>query len=150
MTVTHLPVSPLVAPTTVSFSGCSPGAFRAFRRSRKNSNKFPNNCKATSLNANVGPWKSSRTYLFSSSFLRGVMSGCRNVWYDFCTSLRRSTSDISSREIYRERTATERSTNEYDFHCVFQFGGRDGMVSGMYKPPFGAKPVRTVCQRSVH
>ena len=52
---TYLPVSPLVAPTTVSFSGASFGPLRAFLRSKKNSKRFPNSCKATSLNANVGP-----------------------------------------------------------------------------------------------
>ena len=52
---THLPVSPLVAPTTVNFSNFSPGVFRAFLRSKKNSNKFPSSWSATSLKANVGP-----------------------------------------------------------------------------------------------
>ena len=52
---THLPVSPLVAPTTVNFSCFSPGTFLAFRRSKKNSNRLPSSCNATSLNANVGP-----------------------------------------------------------------------------------------------
>lgn len=52
---THLPVSPLVAPTTVNFSLSSPGPFPSFLLFKKNSNKFPKSCNATSLNANVGP-----------------------------------------------------------------------------------------------
>ena len=52
---THLPVSPLVAPTTVSLSGCSPGDLRAFLLARKNSKRLPRSCSATSLNAKVGP-----------------------------------------------------------------------------------------------
>ena len=38
---THLPVSPLVAPTTVNFSGFSFGALRWFFLFRKNSNRLP-------------------------------------------------------------------------------------------------------------
>ena len=72
---THLPVSPLVAPTTVNFSSFSPGVFRAFLRSKKNSNKFPSSCRATSLKAKVGPWNNSSTNVLSFSFFKGVTSG---------------------------------------------------------------------------
>jgi hypothetical protein len=44
------PVSPLVAPTIVTRSLRSPSTW---------SNIRPTNCSATSLNASVGPWKSS-------------------------------------------------------------------------------------------
>jgi hypothetical protein len=57
---THLPVSPLVAPTTVRLSGASPSDFCAFLLSKKNSKRFPSSWRATSLNAKVGPWNSSR------------------------------------------------------------------------------------------
>ena len=54
-----LPVSPLVAPTTVSLCCCpSPDEFFLFK---KNSNRLPRNWRATSLNANVGPCQSSST-----------------------------------------------------------------------------------------
>lgn len=143
---THLPVSPLVAPTTVRLSCFSPGAFLAFRRSKKNSNRLPSSCKATSLNANVGPWNNSNTNVFSSNFLSGAMSGCRNEAYDRSTKVRSSFLDISSGDMYRDKMATDKSTNEYDSHSVFQFVGRDGIWDGMYRPPFGARPVRTVCR----
>ena len=42
--------------------------------------------------------------------------------------------------------ATERSMKEYVLQSVFQLDGREGMDSGMYNPPFGASPVRTVCE----
>lgn len=48
------PVSPLVAPITVKWCRSFP-FFPSFRLTRKYSNKFPRNCNATSLNANVGP-----------------------------------------------------------------------------------------------
>lgn len=147
---TYLPVSPLVAPTTVNLSRCSPSDFFLFLRSRKNSKRFPSNCKATSLKAKVGPWKSSKTYTLSFSFFNGATSGCRNVEYDFATRFRNSAVEISSGEIYSERIATDSSTKEYELHSDFQFGGRDGMWSGMYSPPFGARPVRTVCWSQVH
>lgn len=83
---THLPVSPLVAPTTVNFSGTSPDDFFAFLRFKKNSNRLPKSCNATSLNANVGPWKSSRMNFLSFSLCTGVTSGCLKVLYDFSTS----------------------------------------------------------------
>jgi hypothetical protein len=108
----YLPVSPLVAPTTVNFSVFSPGAFLAFRRSRKNPNRFPSSCSATSLNANVGPWNSSSTNVFSSSFFSGVISGCRKLLYDFSTRDRSSSREISDGDMYRDSTATERSTME--------------------------------------
>lgn len=98
---THLPVSPLVAPTTVNLSfSFSPFAiFTLFLLSKKNSNKFPRSCKATSLNANVGPCHNSKTNFFSPICLRGVTSGCLNVSYDLSTSLLRSDSEISSWEM---------------------------------------------------
>ena len=96
---THLPVSPLVAPTTVSFSRFSPTLFLLFLRTKKNSKRFPSNCRATSLNAKVGPWNSSRTYVLSLSFLSGVMSGWRKVLYDLSTKVRSSSREISEGEI---------------------------------------------------
>ena len=142
---TYLPVSPLVAPTTVKRSFLSPADLRAFRLARKNSNRFPRSCSATSLNANVGPWKSSRTKSLSLSFFKGVISGWRKVLYDFSTNLRRSDFVISFSEMYNDKISTDKSMNEWDFQFVCQFSGRYGMYSGMYRPPFGAKPVKTVC-----
>ena len=77
----HLPVSPLVAPTTVKDFGRSPAdlLIGAFLLARKTSNRFPKSCSATSLNEKVGPWKSSRMSSVSLSFVKRVMSACRNV-----------------------------------------------------------------------
>ena len=36
--------------------------------------------------------------------------------------------------------------NEYVLQSVFQLDGSEGIDSGMYNPPFGARPVRTVCE----
>ena len=35
---------------------------------------------------------------------------------------------------------------EYELQAVFQLEGREGIDSGMYNPPSGARPVRTVCE----
>ena len=72
---THLPVSPLVAPITVNFSFFWFGVLLAFLRSKKNSNRFPKNCKAMSLKAKVGPWNNSSMKVLSSNFFRGTISG---------------------------------------------------------------------------
>ena len=96
----HLPVSPLVAPTTVKDSGRSLADLRAFLLARKNSNRLPKSCNATSLNEYVGPWKSSRMNSLSLSFVKGVMSTCRNVVvYDRFTSARNSSCETSSGEM---------------------------------------------------
>ena len=97
--VTHLPVSPLVAPTTVNRSLASPGCLPLFRLSRKNSKRFPSSCSATSLKANVGPWKSSSTNKLSFSFFKGVTSGCRKLLYDLSTNTFNSSREISSFDI---------------------------------------------------
>ena len=34
---------------------------------------------------------------------------------------------------------------EYELQSVFQLEGSEGIDSGMYNPPFGARPARTVC-----
>lgn len=140
----HLPVSPLVAPTTVSFSLSSPSFFFPFLLSKKNSNRFPSSCSATSLKANVGPWNSSSTNNFSLIFFNGVTSGCLNEPYDLSISARSSLGEISSSDIKSERTSKESSWKDFDAHLVFQSSGSDGMCAGMYKPPSGAKPVSTV------
>ena len=75
---THLPVSPLVAPTTVNLS-LSPLPLPAFLLAKQYSNTFPKNCNATSLKANVGPCQSSKTHSLSPTFLNGVVSAWRNV-----------------------------------------------------------------------
>lgn len=74
------PVSPLVAPMTVRCSLSRP-VFPLFLRTRKYSKRLPRNCSATSLKANVGPWKSSSKcmFFFSSSVTVGVTSLVRNV-----------------------------------------------------------------------
>jgi hypothetical protein len=96
----HLPVSPLVAPTTVKDSGRSPADLCAFLLARKNSNRLPRSCNATSLNEKVGAWKSSRMNSLSLSFVKGVMSACRNVVvYDRLTSARNSSWESSSGEM---------------------------------------------------
>ena len=56
------PVSPLVAPTIVT---------RSLRSPRTWSNIRPTSCSATSLNANVGPWNSSSSQWFVSSWTSG-------------------------------------------------------------------------------
>ena len=60
------PVSPLVAPTMVS---------RRPERLRLASNSPPISCIATSLNASVGPWKSSSSQSFGAICLSGVRAG---------------------------------------------------------------------------
>lgn len=96
-----LPVSPLVAPMTVRVCRFSFGCLLAFFRTRKYSNRFPTNWSATSLNANVGPWKSSRRWRLSSGMrvFRGVISGWRKVEYDFVTRVLRSSAGISEGEM---------------------------------------------------
>ena len=64
--IAALPVSPEVAPRIVI-------AFCVDPCVKKYSNRFPKNCNATSLKANVGPWNNSRTQN-SESFLQGVTS----------------------------------------------------------------------------
>ena len=62
-----LPVSPEVAVTIMIFSSASPsaGVVRAMNRGRI--------CSATSLNAEVGPWNSSRTQSSPNGF-NGVIA----------------------------------------------------------------------------
>ena len=60
------PVSPEVAPMIVT---------RSPRRSISRSNSGPTSCRATSLNARVGPWKSSSSQRPAPRSRRGVMSG---------------------------------------------------------------------------
>ena len=113
-------MSPLVAPTTVKDSGCSAADLRAFLLSRKNSNRLPRSCSATSLNEKVGPWKSSRMAQFRQGRDVGVSEcGC-------CTIGRRKDRRWPS------LLATSGVTSA---PCV----------SGMYKPPLlgaGARPLR--------
>ncbi len=64
------PVSPLVAPTMVT----------RWPRSRSTvSNIRPTSCRATSLNASVGPWKSSCTKWPSSICTSGTVARWANV-----------------------------------------------------------------------
>ena len=145
MKETYLPVSPLVAPTTVNRSLSSP-FLPSFLLFKKNSNKFPNNCNATSLNANVGPWNSSSTKRSSSIFTSGVTSGWRNDEYERSMRSLSSAREISDGEIYSERTANESSWKEYSAQSDSQFVGSFGMCVGIKSPPSGARPVRTVCE----
>ena len=64
--IAALPVSPLVAPTMV---------MRWSRASSTWSNMRPRNCMATSLNASVGPWNSSRMKRRSSTCTSGATAG---------------------------------------------------------------------------
>ena len=60
------PVSPLVAPRTLSLLSCF---------SSTCSKRFPISCIAMSLNASVGPLEHARRWKLSSRVLRGVISG---------------------------------------------------------------------------
>ena len=137
-------MSPLVAPTTVNLSCFSLSAFLIFLLIRKNSKRFPSNCNATSLKAKVGPWNNSRTKVLSFNFFKGVMSGCLNVLYDFSTKARSSDRESSLGEMNSERTSVEISMKLYSLHLDCHPSGSWGMDSGMYRPPFGARPVKTV------
>ena len=66
------PVSPEVAPTIVTRLPCCESTC---------SNNRPTNCRATSLNASVGPWNSSSTKWSSPICTRGTTAGCANVLY---------------------------------------------------------------------
>jgi hypothetical protein len=63
--------------------------------------------------------------------LSGAISGCRKDEYDLSTKVRSSSLEISSEEMYKDRIATDRSTNEYDSQSFFQFPGSVGMCVGM-------------------
>ncbi len=139
MNRTYLPVSPLVAPTTVSRSRSSPGAFRAFRRARKNSNRLPSSCSATSLNANVGPCHSSSTDSPPSRVCSGVTAGWRKPAYERSTRSRSSGSAISSGEMYSESTATARSVKESVRQDVRQSAGEGGDRFGNVEPTIGGE-----------
>lgn len=98
---THLPVSPLVAPTTVSVSLSFP-FLPSFLLFKKYSKRLPKNCKATSLKAKVGPCHNSKTYSLSPVWRRGAISGCRKVEYDREMSSARSCLGISEGSMKRE------------------------------------------------
>lgn len=127
----HLPVSPLVAPTIVSLSRGSPSFLAAFLRLRKYSKRLPRNWSATSLNANVGPWKSSRMYSWAESLTSGVWFGWRNVEYEASISDLRSAEGISSSGMKRERILCDNSGNESPRQAFSQSTGSSGIVSGM-------------------
>jgi len=77
----------------------------------------------------------SNTNVFSSNFLSGVISGCRNEAYDRSTKVRSSSLDISSGDMYRDKMATDKSTNEYDAQSVFQVVGMLGYGLGCIDQP---------------
>eukprot|EP00966_Prymnesium_polylepis_P238330 5512169-Prymnesium_polylepis.1 len=58
---------------------CASPRRRARAWLRRCSKRFPRNCSATSLNANVGPWKSSSVCMPSVIGTTGVTSRSRNV-----------------------------------------------------------------------
>ena len=64
------PVSPEVAPTIIT---------RSLRAASTWSNSRPTSCRATSLNASVGPWNSSSSHSSGPIWTSGVVAGCRNV-----------------------------------------------------------------------
>lgn len=129
-TVTYLPVSPLVAPTTVSPS--LPSCLSPFRLCRKYAKRFPRNCKATSLNAHVGPCHSSSTYSLSAVWRSGVVTGCLKVEYDASMIPLRSDEGITSEGMNRDKMLWESSENEREAQDVCQSDGRVGICVGMY------------------
>ena len=81
------PVSPLVAPTMVRRSSRSASTW---------SNSSPTNCKATSLNANVGPWNSSASHWRWSICTSGTTAAWRNDAYARWHRASRSAASMSS------------------------------------------------------
>lgn len=127
---THLPVSPLVAPTTVNLSLSLP-RLPSFLLVKQYSNTFPKNCNATSLNANVGPCHNSNTHSLPPVLLNGVVSSCLNVPYDLSIISRRSSCGIDVSGINSDRMRKLSSAKERDFHDSRQLEGRTGTRSGM-------------------
>src|SRR6185437_4924698 len=110
-----LPVSPLVAPSTLRRRPC---------RSSTASKRLPRSCIATSLKASVGPFESRRRCRLGSSVWSGVISGVPKA----CAVYVRSTSDFSSPP--GKSSAKKRSTSKVSRgHC-----------SGTMSPPSGARP----------
>ena len=103
----------------------------AFFRFKQYSNTFPKNCKATSLKANVGPWKSSSTNSFSSTCFNGVVSSCLKVEYERRMISARSSAGMDEVGMKRLRMRKESSEKESDFQDSAQFEGRAGILSGM-------------------
>ena len=59
----------------------------------------------------------------------------------------RSAEGISAGEIYKEKIRKASSSNVNSSHSVCQFGGRDGITSGMNNPLSGARPLRTTSSK---
>ena len=145
------PVSPLVAPTTVM-----PLLDWSFLR--KSSKRLPRNCRATSLKAKVGPWKSSQTQRFFKSmllalgwrvgnFLVGVTSSCEKeekerMHKSFNSVSLTSETSINGRYSLNASWSKERVEKE-----VISWRENVGMLVGTYNPPSGASPWRTAWRK---
>src|SRR4051794_4412793 len=122
-------VSPLVAPTSVT---CSPRAPSTWSKSR------PTSCRATSLNASVGPWKSSANHWRWSIWTSGTTAGWRNVAYASSHIRARSlgaTSSPTNGAITRSATAPYVGAASST-----AAGGSSGHEAGTYSPPSAASP----------
>ncbi len=137
------PVSPLVAPITVKCSR-SPLVLPTFLLTRKNSNMFPKNCNATSLNAKVGPWNSSSKWIFLSlsSVIVGVTLGTLKFEYDLCTMFLRAADGTSAVEMYKLKIWKASSSNDRLSQSFCQFSGKEGIASGINNPLSRARPLR--------
>jgi hypothetical protein len=59
----------------------------------------------------------------------------------------KSCGGISEGEMYRERSSKASSEKDRSFHFVCQSAGRDGISSGMKRPPSDASPFRTTSSK---
>ena len=77
----------------------------------------------------------------------GVILGIRKVEYEFRMISSRAAGGISAGEIYKLKTRNARSSKDRFSHSSCQFGGKDGISSGMNKPLSGASPLRTASSK---
>jgi hypothetical protein len=71
------------------------------------------------------------------------MLGTLKLEYDRCIISLRESSGISAGEMYKLKISKVRSSKDRLVQSSRQFGGRDGIVSGMNKPLSGARPFKT-------
>ena len=121
------PVSPLVAPTIVTRSPRSASTW---------SNSRPTSCRATSLNASVGPWNSSSSQWWSPICTSGTTAAWRNVAYASSHSRsERRVVDLAADERRHDRARRARRTSRRP-----ATSGSAGHVAGTYRPPSVARP----------
>jgi hypothetical protein len=77
----------------------------------------------------------------------GVTLGTLKVEYDLCIMSLREGGGISAGEMYRLKTSNASPSKGRSAQSFCQFGGREGISSGMNNPLSGARPFRTTSSK---